>query len=102
MMLEFTRSPLNKNSRRLAPAVKRYLGNDLNHSHLIIPHDARKSSLESLKYQAGVLTTEAEAVLKNGPHGANVTRLVRHVVEVALGVRRLHVDRRVHHTGLDR
>jgi 3',5'-cyclic AMP phosphodiesterase CpdA len=63
MMLEFTRSLLNKNSRRLAPAVKRYLGNDLNHSHLIIPHLARKSSLEPLKNQAGVLTTEAEAVL---------------------------------------
>jgi hypothetical protein len=33
MMLEFTRGLLNKNSRAQAPAVMRYLGNDLSHSH---------------------------------------------------------------------
>ena len=63
MMLEFTRGLLNKNSRRLAPAVKRYLGNDLSHSLLIMTRWPRKSSLKPLKNQASVLAAEAEAVL---------------------------------------
>jgi hypothetical protein len=63
MMLEFTRSLLNKNSRRQAPAVMRYLGNDLCHSHSIIPRFARKSSLKPLKNKASVLTAESETVL---------------------------------------
>jgi hypothetical protein len=41
----------------------RYLGNDLSHSHSIIPRFTRKSSLKPLKNQASILTAEAEAVL---------------------------------------
>src|SRR5512132_1532846 len=57
-------------------------------------------SLKTAQHEAGVVPTEAERV-RDGDPDVGLARLVRNVVEVAISIGRLVVDRRRQHAVAD-
>src|SRR5512134_4011567 len=53
------------------------------------------SALVLAQEQRGVGPTETEGIVQRSPHG-HASRAVRHGIQIALGVRRLLIDRRRH------